>query len=159
VKQKVIEAFIAHFEIELAALIASAKAAHAAATHEESRAEDRHDTFAIEASYLAAGQAKRVQEIRASLNELNDFLAHLHAKPLDTVQVGGLIVIESLGKPTHSFMARFGGGTQVNSGGVMVSILSPTSPLGEGILGLQKGEQFSMESRTGARNFLVTSIA
>jgi transcription elongation GreA/GreB family factor len=159
VKQKIIEAFIAHFEIEIAALIASAKAAHAAATHEESRAEDRHDTFAIEASYLAAGQAKRVQEIRASLNELNDFLAHLQPKSAAAIDLGALVTLESEGKQTYSLIARFGGGTQVDSGGAMVSLLSPTSPLGEGILGLQKGEQFSMESRTGTRNFLIIHIA
>jgi transcription elongation GreA/GreB family factor len=159
VKQKIIEAFIAHFEIEIAALIASAKAAHAAATHEESRAEDRHDTFAIEASYLAAGQAKRVQEIRASLNELNDFLAHLKTKPQPTVELGALVMIESQGKRTRSLIARFGGGTHVQIDGKVISILSPTSPLGEGILGLQKGEPFSMESPAQTRTFTVADIA
>jgi hypothetical protein len=62
-KGEVLMRFLEQVSSEIAALTASARAAHQAATHEESKAEDRHDTFAIEASYLAAGQSARVMEL------------------------------------------------------------------------------------------------
>ena len=41
--------------------------AHAAATHEECQPDNKYDTTALEASYLAQGQANRAQEIRQGL--------------------------------------------------------------------------------------------
>src|ERR1035437_4898036 len=73
-KELIIKGFIQKFGSELAALTQSARAAHLAATHEESKAEDRHDTFAIEASYLAAGQAVRVAELEKTLQEFEGYL-------------------------------------------------------------------------------------
>ena len=157
-KQKIIQAFIAYFEQELAALIQSAKAAHLAATHEESRAEDRHDTFAIEASYLAAGQAVRVQDIRASIDELNYFLSHLNAKPDSSVEIGSLVTLQTQGKKTLSLIARFGGGTTVTCEGTIISLVSPTSPLGDAMLGLSVGEEVTLESRAGTRNHEILDI-
>src|SRR3989344_7944608 len=43
------------------------RAAHETATHEEKIAENKYDTLGLEAAYLAAGQAKRVEEIKQSL--------------------------------------------------------------------------------------------
>jgi hypothetical protein len=45
----------------------AAQTAYETATHEENIAENKYDTLGLEASYLAAGQAKRVEEIRQSL--------------------------------------------------------------------------------------------
>ena len=56
-KQKLIEAILLELESELSVLADAAKAAHLAATHEESVAEDPHDTRGVEASYLAGAQA------------------------------------------------------------------------------------------------------
>src|ERR1700734_932463 len=50
-------------ETELQSITLAAKAAHEAATHEESKAEDSHDTRGIESSYLAGAQAQRASEI------------------------------------------------------------------------------------------------
>ena len=52
---------------DLALLLAAAEDARQAATHEESKAENKYDTRGLEASYLAAGQARRAAEIRAAL--------------------------------------------------------------------------------------------
>ena len=72
-KSAVILQFIQKFEEEISALTQSAKAAHEAATHEESKSEDKHDTRAIEASYLAAGQAARLAELEKGLEEFRKY--------------------------------------------------------------------------------------
>ena len=45
----------------------AAQTAYETATHEENIAENKYDTLGLEASYLAAGQARRVEEIRQAL--------------------------------------------------------------------------------------------
>jgi len=156
-KRSVLLAFLAHFEREIAALVGSAKSAHEAATHEESRAEDRHDTFAIEASYLAQGQAIRVQTLRKSMVELTGLLDHLNGN-LNSVDVGALITLESNGKRTHSFIAEFGGGVQVTLDQKTISLMSPSSPMGEGLIGLTLGDTFTLESKNGDRDFKIVEI-
>ena len=52
--------------------------AHEAATNGETVAENKYDTFGLEASYLAAGQSKRVSECEENLKifkllEVQDF--------------------------------------------------------------------------------------
>ncbi|MBS1958226.1 MAG: hypothetical protein JST80_02015 [Bdellovibrionales bacterium] len=155
-KKKVLLRFIEHFEQELAALIQSAKAAHQAATHEESRAEDRHDTFAIEASYLAAGQATRVNDLRSALNELRGYLDS--QKQSNSVEYSSLVVLESQGRTFHALITRFGGGAQINIDGKSVSLVSPDSPLGEHVMGLSAGDGFSVESKVGTRGYGISAV-
>jgi transcription elongation GreA/GreB family factor len=156
-KRSVILAFKAQFEKELGALVESAKSAHLAATHEESRAEDRHDTFAIEASYLAQGQAVRVQAIRKAIQELTQF-AEGFTTQMKTVEVGALIEVKSLGKSTYSLVAENGGGTQVVVQEKTLTLLSPSSPLGDSVLGLAEEDSFTVETKAGLREFEVTAI-
>ena len=58
-KQAIIDRLVEKLQSEAEALVRAAQAAHEAATHEESRAEDHHDTRGLEASYLAGAQAQR----------------------------------------------------------------------------------------------------
>ena len=45
----------------------AALTAHEASTHEENIPDNKYETLALEASYLAQGQANRAQEIRRAL--------------------------------------------------------------------------------------------
>ena len=45
----------------------AAQTAYETATHEENIAENKYDTLGLEASYLATGQARRVEEIKQAL--------------------------------------------------------------------------------------------
>jgi hypothetical protein len=45
----------------------AARASHAEATHESSKAESKYDTRGLEAAYLAGGQARQVKEILDSI--------------------------------------------------------------------------------------------
>jgi transcription elongation GreA/GreB family factor len=152
-KEAVIKGFIEKFRAEHAALIQSAKAAHQAATHEESKAEDRHDTFAIEASYLAAGQAVRVEELDRTIVEFESFLAGTSHH--DTITVGDLVTYECDGAITHAFLAKNGGGTKLTVDGITVQVISPTSPLGDELMGRKTGEDFELELRGQVREYRV----
>ena len=154
-KEAVLKAFAEKFKAEHAALIQSAKAAHQAATHEESKAEDRHDTFAIEASYLAAGQALRVQELEKTIEEFEGYLAGTAQHP--AIDAGDLVSYECDGTVTHAFLAKNGGGTRLQINGATVQVISPTSPLGEELLGLKPGDEFEVELRGQTKTYRIRS--
>lgn len=155
-KKEILLALIEHLERELSLLITSAKAAHLAATHEESRAEDRHDTFAIEASYLAAGQSARVQDLNETINELRGHLES--ALPFQKAGIGALVTLLRGNKESLTYLARHGGGTQIPTPDGQVSLLSPESPLGEMLIDLCEGDEFTVESKTGEHLYRITQV-
>jgi transcription elongation GreA/GreB family factor len=169
-KARVIAAFIAKFESEITALTAAAKAAHEAATHEESKAEDAHDTRGVEASYLAGAQSARLAELRAVILEYKALHSAALATPKRgiTVAAGALVTLQPLvdaesekprGPAMPALIAVRGGGTTVEVDGTSYAILTPTSPIGEAILGCSAGEVVEIESKAGSRAYRVETVA
>ena len=66
-KQALVELIISDLQQALNQAISAANEAHAAAVDDQSVAETQYDTLAIEASYLAEGQSKRVQELQKAI--------------------------------------------------------------------------------------------
>jgi hypothetical protein len=160
-KVEVLKSFVDRLAGEIAGLTASARSAHQAATHEESKAEDRHDTFAIEASYLAAGQSARVLELERVRVEIEGYLAG--SSRTDRVAPGCLVAYELEEGHHWVLMAKSGGGfrTQVASSGhgmVPVQILSIHSPLGGELLGLRAGDEFEVEIKNSVKGFTVLKV-
>lgn len=160
-KAGVLQLFLEQVLGEIVAQTASARAAHQAATHEESKAEDRHDTFAIEASYLAAGQSARVMELEKVRAELEGYLTG--ATKSEVVGPGSLLTYESDGAVHWVLMAKSGGGFRITVGtggqGVApVQILSTTSPLGSELIGLRAGDEVEVEIRGSVKEFRVRSV-
>jgi transcription elongation GreA/GreB family factor len=155
-KTGVIQEFITQFEREYASHTASAKAAHEAATHEEAQAEDKHDTRATEASYLAQGQAIRLNEIKSMIAEFRAYLDGVGI--FNRISLGSLFELDSNGKKTKSFFALSGGGSQVVLDGTTISVISPKSPLGEAIEGLGQGDSAEVESKLGIKTYTVLRV-
>lgn len=156
-KALALQKFIAQFEAEIREQSESAKAAHSAATHEESRAEDRHDTFAIEASYLAAGQAARIHDLHAVLAEFRAYL-DLSSKKFSAVQEGALLQLKYQGKLQHAFFAQAGGGTLLATESGEISVVTRKSPLGDALWDAGAGDEVEVESKNGIRVYQVVSI-
>ena len=80
--------------IDLDVLQRAAQTAYEAATHAENIAENKYDTLGLEASYLATGQARRVEEIRQALKNCRA----MPLAPYDAasgIQIGVLIQLEA----------------------------------------------------------------
>ena len=142
-KDDALSQLIDHLRSEIGVLTQSARAAHSAATHEESKAEDKHDTFAIEASYLAAGQSTRVLELEATLQELEGYREG--SLKADQVRPGALVCFSQNKIKTWVLFAVQGGGTKVEVSGIQIQILSRASPLGQELEGLRVGDEVEME--------------
>src|SRR4051812_43361819 len=78
------------------------RATREAATHEEAKPENDKDTRALEQSYLARGQAMRIEELRAGVTDagampLRDFTSS------DPIALGALITVEEDGEEVRLF--------------------------------------------------------
>lgn len=67
-KQSVYQLILQQLQDDLQIILRAAQTAYETATHEENIAENKYDTLGLEAAYLAAGQSRRVEEIRQALS-------------------------------------------------------------------------------------------
>jgi transcription elongation GreA/GreB family factor len=144
-------------ESELVALTQAAKAAHEAATHEESKAEDSHDTRGLESSYLAGAQAQRASEIQQTLNfykqvEFRQFSAE---EPIAALAV---VELEANRKKTLYLIAPQGGGMRISIEGKSILTITPHSPVGEELVGRRVGDTIEVEAQGVMREFLITAV-
>ncbi len=114
------------------------RAAHDAATHQEAKPENDKDTRALESSYLARGEALRLEEQRAAL-------AEVQAMPVQAfdgsgpVRLGALVETEEGGEHALFWIVPHGGGTRLAEG--TVQVVTPKSPIGRALLGANAGDE------------------
>jgi transcription elongation GreA/GreB family factor len=145
-KQAVVAVLRDALRAELHAVESVAAMARDEASSAETRSEGKYDTRATEASYLARGQAWRVAELRQLTAWYQLFDPN---QPLDTptAQVGALVEVDGPRRELL-FIAPVGGG-RIEVDGVSVRVISPSSPMGEGLLELEAGDEFELEGPTG----------
>ena len=156
-KSKLIDLILKTLDSEVASLTLSAKAAHEAATHEESKAEDSHDTRGLEASYLAGAQQARIQTLLKVITffqffKIRDF------QPTDPVSIGACIDLKLEGKEVTYFLASHGGGMSVSLEGKSIQVITPQAPLGETLMDKFVGDTIEIESRNVIREYEVILI-
>lgn len=127
-----------------ATLTDAQKSSQEAATHEESRSESDKDMRSTELSYLARGQAMRVQALETER-------AKVAAMPLraftedDVVAVSALVRITDAQGSRRVFIAPGGGGQRIAVGKETIDIVTPNSPLGEALVGAYAGDDLTMQ--------------
>ncbi len=129
----------AELRTRLELLSRAAMDAHAAATDPGSKAEGKYDTRSLEASYLAAGQARQVDELAEAVRifdglTLPDFGAD------DPVDAGALVELELGGEPSSYLLAPASGGLEISHEGREITLLTPASSLYQKLLGLAVGD-------------------
>lgn len=149
-KSQAIAALLTHLQIELASVEAIAAAARDETTSDETKQEGKYDTRAIEASYLARGQAERV----AALRQLVAWFGVLRPTETEQVQVGALVEVERLG---WLFLAPVGG-YRVQVGGVPLRMISPVAPLGQALADLEEGDVAEVGGPRGLQHLEVLSV-
>jgi transcription elongation GreA/GreB family factor len=149
-KRALIKKIVAELASGLEAYVRAARAAHAEATHEQSKAENKYDTRGLEASYLARGQSKQAAEIEAAIAAFEKLDARAYA-PGEPIDLGALVDLESSGESTLYFMGPKAGGTEVTHQKREVLVITPHSPLGEQLMGRKQGDVLQINI-AGARN-------
>jgi transcription elongation GreA/GreB family factor len=152
-KLAVLQALLTRVRDELASLTKAARATYAAATDSDSKAENKYDTRSLEASYLARGQAQRVDELGLVVDAFTSYLPLADGPVGLAVGLGSLVTLslETAGAELHFLLSHTGGGLEVVEGGAEITVITPASPLGQRLMGQQAGRSISLPSGQGAR--------
>ena len=157
-KQTVHQLILDKLRIDLDIAERAALTAYETATHEENIAENKYDTLGLEASYLAAGQARRVEEIRQSLA----LCQNLILRPYDDrrgIEVGALLGLEDeQGREQWLFLAPDAAGLKVELVGQPITVSTPRSPLGKSLLGKFEGDEVEILVAGTRQQFAVTEV-
>jgi len=132
------------------------RVAHEAAAHEENIAENKYDTLGLEASYLAAGQARRVEEIRQALTLCQNMQLRAYDDQRG-IEVGALLgLADENDRQQWLFLAPDGAGLKVDVVGQPVTVITPRSPLGKSLLGKFEGDDVEILVAGARQHFTVT---
>ena len=142
----------------LAASLATARSAHAAAvegaTHGEARAENDKDTRGLEQSYLARGQAQRVEELTTALAAV-EAMAWPRFGEDAPIDLGALVTAEEDGAEQLFLLAPQGGGITLSGG---VQVVTPRSPLGRALVNARAGDTVEVQRPGGVRELTIVAV-
>ena len=154
-KPSVVHAFRSAVAADLAALAQVTADARQEATGDESRAEDKYDTRATEASYLAAGQGRRLD----ALKQLATWLHHLDPSHRPSAAgLGALVELRDEHGGSRWVLVGPVGGPRIEVEGHVVSLISLSSPLGESLEGAQLDEEVELDTPQGERTVVVAAL-
>ncbi|MEH6452207.1 MAG: GreA/GreB family elongation factor [Psychromonas sp.] len=117
------------------------KRAHAIASDKANIPENKYDTLALEAGYLAQGQSKRVEQCTADIQCFKK-LNHLAS---DKVKSGALVLL--LDENDHEkwlFLGPAAGGLKIVFDNKTIVVVTVSSPLGKAINQAEVGQEVNV---------------
>lgn len=135
----------------------SARATREGAIHEESRPENDKDTRGLEASYLARGQAARVEELEEAMARLR-FLELKRFDAETPIDLSALVTVAVDGDEQMYFFAPVAGGLRVEVDGRSVQLLTPASPLGRALVEKCQGDDFELRLGGRVRGYEIVEV-
>ena len=140
-KKDLLQLIVEQLSHDLGIQYNAALTAHEASTHEENIPDNKYETLALEASYLAQGQANRAQELRRALEAYKQ----LALQVFDDSSAIGLTALVTLagddGTTRTVFIGPLEGGLKVVCQRAEVVVITPASPLGRDLIGKCAGDQ------------------
>ncbi len=131
-------------EIHQLALDATQRAIEQA-TDKEAVARSKYETFGLEASYLAHGQAIRVSECEADIQAYRK-LPVLIYNDKSMINQGALVtLLNQDGVESQFFIGPSAGGVKIIHKNIILSLITPFAPLGKAMIGLQIGDEFELD--------------
>jgi transcription elongation GreA/GreB family factor len=140
---------------ELATAERTYRATLEGATHEEAKPENDKDTRALEQTYLARGQAKRIEDLRAGVAALEGMRVGVLPEGAAAV-LGAVIELSEETSDSTVFIAPCGGGSKLANGAVQV--VTPQSPLGQGLLGKREGDECEVAVGGKTRHLTIVRV-
>ena len=156
-KSILLRAIIARLSHDLNIIFTAAKISHEASTHAENVPDNKYDTLALEASYVAQGQANRAAQLRDSIEIYRQLTAdEKHA----VIRLASLVTLEDeYGATKILFIGPTEGGLKIEQDGNDIVVITPTSPMGRGLLGRSIGDTAEIETGTGRTEYAIVEVA
>ncbi len=156
-KAQLITQTITRLSESLGLLEKAARASHAEATHESSKAENKYDTRGLEAAYLARGQSRQVKEILDSI-KVYQSLSTRDFAPSDAVDLSALVELDLAGVRSTFFIGPRSGRLEIEFKGKEVTVITPQSPLGEQLIGKEAGQRWSAKVGGSTRKYQIVAV-
>jgi hypothetical protein len=138
-KSALLESIRTQLKASLKRIAKAAMDAHAAATDPDSKAEGKYDTRSLEASYLATGQSRQVDELAAAVRVFDAFTLPDSAMD-DSIGMGALVEADMRGETALLLLVPAAGGMVLDMDGREITLLSPASTLYQHLLGRRAGD-------------------
>jgi len=148
---------LAQLTAELESYGKAARAAHAEATHEQSKAENKYDTRGLEAAYLARGQSKQMAEAAQAMEQFS-VMPLREFGPKDPIDLSALVQLDGNGERSFYLIGPKAGGTEVIHEKKPIMVLTPQSPLGEKLAGKKQGEEVKMKFGSAEETYRIVSV-
>ena len=157
-KRPLIQAIIASLNESLQVLEKAARASHAEATHESSKAENKYDTRGLEAAYLAGGQSRQAKEISECIATYAALSIHDFA-PNETIDLTALVELEVDRHLSTYFVGPKSGGLEIHYQNMEVFVITPQSPLGKTLMGKKTGQRWKAKMGGVLSNYYIVSVS
>jgi transcription elongation GreA/GreB family factor len=157
-KESLLKEIVRSLAESVEALGKAARASHAEATHESSKAENKYDTRGLEAAYLAGGQARQVKEILEAI-AIYQGLKLRNFELTDPAELTALVELKADKTRSLYFLGPKSGGLEVVLGGHEIMVITPHSPLGQQIMGKRAGDRWTAKLGGTLCKYEVTSVA
>jgi len=137
-KTQLHQQLMTHLQLLLNNAKAAAKRAHETATCEENVAENKYDTLALEAAYLAQGQSQRVIQCQADIDACLNL-------PIHKSEVGGLgalmVLVNDTEQAKYLLLCPVAGGIKLQWEQHTVLVVTPQSPMGAALINQHVDDQ------------------
>lgn len=157
-KAALLATIVATLEHDYDLLARAVQTAREAATHEESKAENKYDTRGLEASYLAHGQARRLQEIARALALYRALPVQAH-DPDVGIRTGDMLHLRADdGSTRNLFLGPDAAGLRLQLEGQFWLVITPQAPLGQALRGLGEGDEVKLTLEGGAKGYAIVAV-
>lgn len=138
-KAALLAALVAELRDARERMLSAQKTSAQGVTHADAKSEGDKDMRATEASYVARGQAMRVEALDAEIAKV----AGMYPRELPEgakVGLGALVTLEEEAGERLVLVAPGGGGTVLTLGDTRIHVVTPSSPLGRALVGMEAGD-------------------
>lgn len=154
-KHDLLDQIIAQLKRDHELLLDAARHAHATATDDENIPDDKYETFALEASYIAQGQANRAQEIALAIQTFSALKLQSFDEDSE-LRLSALVELEDeQGQGKWVFIAPAAGGLSIEWEQRTVQLVTAPSPLGQGLIGALCGDVLEV----GGKEYEIVSVS
>ncbi|NAW56951.1 MULTISPECIES: GreA/GreB family elongation factor [unclassified Vibrio] len=149
---------VAQLEEQLQVARSATQRAIDTATDEETVPEHKYDTLALEAAYLAHGQAMRVQACEEELRQFRQLC--LRNCDDGKITMSAYVELEDeAGRISRFFIGPCAGGLEVEWQGEPVKVMTPQAPLGKALYGAYQGDDIEFRMGEDTIGYQVVTVS
>lgn len=158
-KRHILQLILDKLAHDLNVQLTGAKTAHEASTHAENIPDNKYETLALEASYLAQGQANRAGEIRQAVEAYKQLTLQSFEEE-SPIRLSAMVTLTDEDDATKTvFIGPLEGGLKVACGETEVVVITPASPLGRNLIGRTVGDVLRAGSGSSSKQYEILEVS